>query len=47
MRFEKVEQCNEQGRVGGSLAQVVSPDSGQVEEPPGPRRFIERCGEGS
>ena len=47
MRFKKVEQGDEQRRVGGSLAQVVRPDSGQVEEAAGPSRFIERCGQRS
>jgi len=30
MTFEKVEQSDEQGRIGRTFAKVVSPDSGQV-----------------
>ena len=47
MPFEEVEQGNEQSRVGGAFTQLLSPDSGQVEEALGPLRFIERCGERS
>ena len=43
MPFEEVEQGDEQSRVGGAFAKLLSPDSGQVEEALGPLRFIERC----
>ena len=46
MSFEEVEEGDEHGGVVGAFAQIVSPDSGQVKEAPGPHRFIERCGEG-
>jgi hypothetical protein len=47
MGFEEVEQGDKQGRVGRSLAKIASPDSGQVEEAPGPHWLLERCGQRS
>ena len=44
MAFEEVEKRDEQGWLGGAIAKLVSPDSGQVEEALRPSRFIERCG---
>ena len=43
MRLKEVEKRDEQGRVGGPVAKLLSPDSGQVEKAAGPLRFIERC----
>ena len=47
MRFEEDEQSGQQPRIAGARAKVLSPDSGQVEEPLRPSRFIERCGQRS
>ena len=34
MRFEKADQRREQRRLARSRAQLICPDSGQVQEPP-------------
>ena len=43
MGFKEVEEGDEQLRVRSPLPKLLSPDSGQVEEAPGPLWFIERC----
>jgi len=45
VRFEKTQQSREQLLVARSGAQLVRPDSGQVEEPLRPTLIAERCHE--
>ena len=45
MSFKEAEQGDQQGRVCGPFPKLLSPDSGQVEEAPGPPRFTERFGQ--
>ena len=47
MRFKKFEECDQQDGIRSPFAQLVSPDSGQVEEALGPSWFIKRCGQRS
>ena len=44
MRLEKLDQRGEQPRLARASPELICPDSGQVEEAPGPLRLIERCG---
>ena len=44
MRFEEAEQRREQVRLAGARTQLVSPDSGQIDEPLRPTLLTERCG---
>jgi two-component system cell cycle response regulator DivK len=43
MRFEEGDHCAKQGWVGGSLPQLIRPESGQVEEATGPPFLPKRC----
>ena len=36
MRLQKPDQCGEQAGLSGAGAQLICPDSGQVQEPPRP-----------
>ena len=47
MRFEKAQQRRKQHGIGGAEPQLVSPNSGQVEEPLRPTLRAERCGQRS
>jgi len=47
MRFEETQQAREERRIAGAEPQLVSPDSGQVEEPLRPALRAERCGQRS
>ena len=44
MRFEEAEQRRKQVRLGGPTTQLVSPDSGQINEALRPTVVAERCG---
>ena len=44
VRFEKAEEGGQQLRIRGPVPQLVSPDSGQVDEPLRPTLFTKRCG---
>ena len=43
VRLEEPDQGGEERGVAGAPAQLIRPDSGQVEEPPGPPLVTERC----
>ena len=43
MRFEEGDQRREKRRVIRLAPKLVCPDSGQVEEPPGPTVVSKRC----
>ncbi len=43
MRLEKAQECGEQRGLGRAGAKLVRPDSGQIDEPPGPALAPERC----
>ena len=43
MRFEEPQKRREKRRIGRAGAKLVRPDSGQVEESPGPPFVAERC----
>ncbi len=43
MRLEKPQESGKKRRFRGSLAQLICPDSGQIEEPAGPAFVAERC----
>lgn len=43
MRFEEAQQRSEQVRFAGPAPQLVSPDSGQVDEPLRPTLVTDRC----
>ena len=45
MRLEKAQQRGEQRWIPRAGAKLVSPDSGQLEEPVRPTRVAERCRE--
>ena len=45
VRFEEAKQRGEQFRVAGPGAQLIGPNSGQVEEPLRPTLVTERCRE--
>jgi len=47
MRFEKAQERAKQRRIGGSRPQLVSPDSGQLDEPLRPASVTKRCRKGS
>ena len=34
VRFKEADECAEQGRLADPIAEVICPDSGQVQEPP-------------
>jgi hypothetical protein len=44
MRFKEAEKRSQERRLGRALAQLLSPDSGQVDEPVRPTFVPERCG---
>ena len=46
MRLEKAEQRREQRRLARPLSKLICPDSGQVQEPPGPPLLAKRCRKG-
>lgn len=41
--FQKPQQCAQQRRIGRSRPQLLSPDSGQLDEPLRPARVTKRC----
>jgi len=41
--LEEAQQSGEERRIGGTSAQLVSPDSGQVDEPLRPTLAPKRC----
>ena len=43
VRFEEAQQRGEQRRLAGTAAELIRPDSGQVEEPMRPPFVAERC----
>ena len=43
MRFEECDQRREEPRIIGLVPQLLRPNSGQVEKPPGPSLVTERC----
>jgi hypothetical protein len=43
VRFEETEKRRQEVWIAGALAKFVSPDSGQVDEPPGPPVITKRC----
>ena len=43
MRLEEAEERGEKRRLAGAGTELVSPDSGQVEEPVRPTGVAERC----
>jgi hypothetical protein len=43
VRFEEPDQGCKQNRLAGASSQLFCPNSGQVEEPPGPALITERC----
>ena len=43
MRFEEAQQSGEKSVLAGPQPQLVSPDSGQVDEPLRPTRVTKRC----
>ena len=46
VRLEKADQGREQGRIGRPAPELICPDSGQVQEPPGPAFVTKRCRKG-
>jgi hypothetical protein len=43
VRFQEADQRGKQRRLTRASAKLVCPDSGQVDEPPGPPRLTKRC----
>jgi hypothetical protein len=43
MRFEERDECGKERRFAGAAAELICPDSGQVEEPLRPTRIAKRC----
>jgi len=46
VRFKKAYESSKQLRVAGSAAELVCPDSGQVDEPLSPPSVTKRCRKG-